>query len=86
MTFDTARMIGLVAGILTTSSLLPQLLKTIKTRSSGDLSLVMLLMFWIGIVCWLVYGMMVNEWPIIASNSVTLVMVSILVICKIRYQ
>lgn len=79
-------MIGLVAGILTTSSLLPQLLKTIKTRSSGDLSLVMLLMFWIGIVCWLVYGMMVNEWPIIASNSVTLVMVSILVICKIRYQ
>lgn len=86
MIIDTARCIGLVAGILTTTSLLPQLIKTIKTRSAGDLSLIMLLLFWTGVVFWLTYGFLVNEWPIIAANSITLVIVSVLVICKILFR
>jgi MtN3 and saliva related transmembrane protein len=86
VTIDLARIIGLVAGMLTTASLVPQLVKTIKTKSAGDLSLVMLMLFWVGIGCWLTYGLMVNEWPIIAANCITLVMCSILVICKIRYR
>jgi MtN3 and saliva related transmembrane protein len=86
VTLDLARMIGLIAGILTTASLFPQLIKTIRTRSSKDLSLVMLFMFWIGIICWLIYGIMVREWPIIFANSITLVMASVLVACKLKYR
>jgi MtN3 and saliva related transmembrane protein len=85
VTLDTARIIGLIAGILTTASLLPQLLRTLKTKSAKDLSLGMLSLFVSGILCWLAYGIMVHEWPIIFANSITLVMASILLICKIRF-
>ena len=85
MTIDTPRIIGLVAGILTTSSLLPQLIRTLKTKSAKDLSLGMFLFFVLGIVCWLTYGIMVGEWPIIVANAITLVMGVILLVCKIRF-
>jgi MtN3 and saliva related transmembrane protein len=86
VTIDTARIIGLIAGLLTTSSLLPQLVRTIKTKSAHDLSLVMYLLFVLGIVGWLIYGIMVKEWPIILANAVTFVMASALIICKIKYR
>ncbi|MBN2037852.1 MAG: SemiSWEET transporter [Chitinispirillaceae bacterium] len=86
MTIDLARMIGLVAGLLTTASLLPQLVKTIRTRSAKDLSLIMLFMFWAGIICWLTYGIMVKEWPVIFANSITLVMASLLLACKRKFR
>jgi MtN3 and saliva related transmembrane protein len=85
VTLDTPRIIGLLAGILTTSSLLPQLIRTLKTKSAKDLSLGMFLLFVLGIVCWLTYGIMVGEWPIIAANVITLVMAVILLVCKIKF-
>jgi MtN3 and saliva related transmembrane protein len=85
VTIDTPRIIGLIAGILTTSSLLPQLIRTIKTKSAKDLSLGMFLFFVLGIACWLIYGIMVGEWPIIAANIITLVMAVILLVCKIKF-
>lgn len=85
MTIDTPRIIGLIAGILTTASLLPQLIRTIKTKSAKDLSLGMFLFFVLGIICWLTYGIMVQEWPIIAANIITLIMAVILLVCKIKY-
>jgi MtN3 and saliva related transmembrane protein len=85
VTLDTPRIIGLLAGILTTSSLLPQLIRTLKTKSAKDLSLGMFLLFVLGIVCWLTDGIMVGEWPIIAANVITLVMAVILLVCKIKF-
>jgi MtN3 and saliva related transmembrane protein len=85
VTIDTPRIIGLLAGILTTSSLLPQIIRTLKTKSAKDLSLGMFLFFVLGIVCWLVYGIMVKEWPIIAANVITLVMAVILLVCKLKF-
>jgi MtN3 and saliva related transmembrane protein len=85
VTLDTPRIIGLIAGILTTSSLLPQLIRTLKTKSAKDLSLGMFLFFVLGVVCWLIYGIMVGEWPIIAANVITLVMGMILLVCKIKF-
>ena len=46
--FDTY--LGLFAGLLTTSSLVPQVIKAWKTRSTKDISLIMLLMMWIGVL------------------------------------
>ncbi len=50
--------VGLVAGFLTTVSFLPQVLRTWKSRSTADISLVMFLIYVTGILLWLIYGLM----------------------------
>jgi MtN3 and saliva related transmembrane protein len=66
------RALGYVAGFITTVSFLPQVIRSWRTRSAADLSLVWLTSFIAGISLWLVYGILLHEPPIIAANGVTL--------------
>ena len=72
MEFITA--LGLLAGALTTMSLLPQLLKIQRTKSAEDISTGMFALFCIGVVLWLIYGTSNRDIAIITSNFVTLVL------------
>jgi MtN3 and saliva related transmembrane protein len=83
---DLQQIIGLAAGTLTTVSFLPQLIRTVKTRSSRDLSVGMVCFFLVGIILWLTYGVMARAWPIILANGATLVLASILLVLVIRYR
>ncbi|HPO50158.1 MAG TPA: SemiSWEET transporter [Spirochaetota bacterium] len=65
---------GFIAGILTTSAFLPQLVKIIKSRHTKDLSIIMYLLFCSGIVLWIVYGVALRSLPIIIFNVITLVL------------
>lgn len=78
--------LGLVAGTLTTIAFLPQLLKTWKSRSAKDVSLVMMITFCIGVALWIVYGLAIGAMPIIAANVVTLSLALMILILKIRYK
>jgi MtN3 and saliva related transmembrane protein len=78
--------IGLTAATLTTISFLPQVIKTWKSKSAKDLSLGMFLVFCIGTLLWLIYGILVKDIPVITANAVTLVLSSILVYFKFRYK
>ncbi len=78
--------IGLVAGVLTTVSFLPQVIKTYKSRSAKDLSLVMFSLFAMGVLLWLVYGIAINKTPIIVANSVTLVLAILLLGFKLKFK
>lgn len=76
----TNDLIGSVAGTLTTIAFLPQVLKTYRSRSAKDISLVMFLLFSLGVFLWLLYGLSIQSMPIIISNFITLVLsLSILV-------
>ncbi len=76
----TNDLIGSVAGTLTTIAFLPQVLKTYRSRSAKDISLVMFLLFSLGVFLWLLYGLSIESMPIIISNFITLVLsLSILV-------
>ncbi len=77
--------IGYIAGTLTTLSFLPQVLKAWKTRSTKDISLSMFIMFTLGVALWLVYGVMINEMPIIIANLVTIVLAASVLAAKLRY-
>ena len=79
-------MVGLAAGAFTTVSFLPQVIHTIKTKSSRDLSLGMICFFLVGIVLWLIYGIMVTAWPIILTNAVTTALALVLLFFIIRYR
>ena len=74
MSGDKATMenIGFLAAILTTFSFLPQAILTLRTRKTDEISLVMYLMLNIGIICWLVYGVVRDDVALILANSVTL--------------
>ena len=64
--------IGYVAAVLTTFSFLPQALLTLRTRKTDEISLTMYLMLNVGIMCWLVYGWVLDDLALILANSVTL--------------
>ena len=78
--------VGYLAAVLTTLSFVPQVVKAWSTKSVGDLSLGMLMMFATGIVLWLVYGVALRSLPIVSANAVTLVLTGILVGLKLRYR
>lgn len=80
----TNELFGSIAGILTTVSFFPQVYKTFKTRSAKDLSLFMFGLFTLGIIFWLIYGILINSRPVIISNSVTLVSSALILFFKIR--
>jgi MtN3 and saliva related transmembrane protein len=82
---DNAFFIGITAAICTTISFLPQVIKTVKTRHTKDLSLGMLSLLVFGVFLWAIYGTMIKAAPVIASNLVTLVLVSIILLMKIKH-
>jgi len=77
--------IGIVAGIITTSALVPQALKIYKTKSARDVSLTMFIFLAIGIALWFFYGVLIKETPIILANFVSLILIFLIIFMKIRY-
>ena len=78
--------LGLLAGILTTTAFVPQVYKTWKTRSAKDLSLSMFLIFVMGVLLWLLYGLLKRDLPVIAANSATLILAVTLLVFKLRFR
>jgi MtN3 and saliva related transmembrane protein len=81
---DNNLIIGLIAASLTTFAFLPQSIKAIKTKHTADLSLLMLIMLEVGIVIWIIYGLLEKDIPLLAANSVSFVLITITLILKIR--
>lgn len=79
-------LVGSMAGLLTTVSFLPQVIKTWRSRSANDISLGMFLLFSLGVALWLAYGVMLHSTPIITSNLVTLVLATSIILMKLRFN
>jgi len=82
---DNVSLIGYIAATLTTVAFLPQLIKTWQHRSAKDISYAMLLIFSTGVLCWLIYGVLIGSLPIILANSITLVLNLLILSLKIKY-
>ncbi len=88
-----AKLIGIIAGVLTGSSLLPQLVKILKEKKGGDISIVMLLCLLCGLLCllcglacWVWYGILQEDWPIIITNAFSLVTNGAIIVMTIYYK
>jgi MtN3 and saliva related transmembrane protein len=82
---DIILLIGSAAAILTTISFLPQVIKAHTSRHTRDLSLLMFVLFSLGLALWTVYGLALHSIPVIAANTVTLTMSLYLIYLKVRY-
>lgn len=77
--------VGYLAGALTSIAFAPQVVRTWRTKSAGDLSLVTLTMFTAGVSLWLVYGIQVRSVPVILANLLTLGQGALLVALRLRH-
>ena len=82
---DMTTLLGLAAGLLTTVSLIPQVMKIWKTRSAKDVSRKMFIAFSTGVALWLVYGILMKELPMILWNSVSLALAGAILTMKLRF-
>ncbi|MQX38552.1 SemiSWEET transporter [Roseospira navarrensis] len=82
---DLAPVFGYLAAFCTTVAFLPQALKAWRTRSVADLSLTTFLLFTTGVACWLVYGLMTRDMPIIAANVVTLALAGSILVMRVVF-
>jgi MtN3 and saliva related transmembrane protein len=83
---NIVQLLGLAAGSFTTVAFLPQVIKTWKSGSAKDLSLAMFSFFCLGVVLWLVYGILTKDIPVIAANFATLLLASTILYFKLRFK
>lgn len=81
-----ATTIGFMAATLTTIAFIPQVIKVLHTRSARDVSVGMYALFTTGVALWLGYGILIVSWPVIAANSITLVLAGAVLVMKIRFD
>ena len=84
--FSYENLFGFSAALLTTIAFLPQLYKTWTTKSAEDVSLIMLILFITGLICWIIYGLKINSIPILVANVITFIFNFSILILKITYS
>jgi MtN3 and saliva related transmembrane protein len=77
--------IGGIAATLTTCSFIPQVWRVWQTKHTKDISLLMYTLFTTGVALWLAYGIMLDAWPIIIANSITLLLAGMVLVLKLRF-
>jgi MtN3 and saliva related transmembrane protein len=78
--------IGLMAGAMGGFALFPQVLKVLKTKSTKDISREMFLLLAGSIFLWLIYGILLNNFPIMLANFFGIIQAFIILYFKIRNQ
>ncbi len=83
---NTTDLIGYGSALLTTLAFVPQALHSLKTRDLSGISLPMYSLFSLGVLGWLIYGLLIDSWPIIAANCITLILACIVLYLKIKHK
>ncbi len=83
---DQTQIIGIVAGICTGISLLPQLIKIIKDKKADDISYLMLFTLLCGLGGWIWYGILKEDYPIIVTNSFSFLVNTIIIFFTFKFQ
>jgi MtN3 and saliva related transmembrane protein len=86
MHLDWAQALGFLAAVLTTFSFVPQVVYCWKTRDTRSISLGMYACFCLGVLLWLVYGLLVEQWPVVFANAITLTLASSILYLKLNQQ
>jgi len=78
--------IGYMAAFGTTISFLPQAVKTIRTKDTSGISLLMYTFFTLGTALWLTYGLLSSQYPVAVANFITFIFAATILGYKIRYK
>jgi len=67
-------LLAYVAGVLTLLNMLPQIIRTYKTKRAEDVSYLMVITYSLSMVLWVIYAYFINSWPIIITNGIAFIM------------
>ncbi len=79
-----ADLIGTMAAVCTTAAFIPQAILVYKTRDTKSISLPMYIVFNIGVICWAVYGFLIQATPIFSANIITFIFAFYILLMKIN--
>jgi MtN3 and saliva related transmembrane protein len=85
MAIPAEQILGITAGVITSVSSLPQLVKIVKEKEAKDISLKMLLILVGGVILWIIYGILKKDVPIILTNCLSLLINTVLVFLRLKY-
>jgi len=83
---DSIQILGLAAGICTSSSVIPQLVKTIQEKKASDVSWIMFIILIVGNALWIYYGCSKSDIPIISTNIFSLLLNTAMLLFKWKYR
>ena len=86
MNIPVADCVGYAGGFVSAITFLPQVIKIWKTKSVKDLSSLTLLLLFVNVSLWLVYGILVNASPIMATNGIVLSMIIAMIYFKWKFK
>jgi MtN3 and saliva related transmembrane protein len=78
--------VGLFGAFLSAVTFIPQVIKAWQSKSVGDLSLLMLLIVFMSVIVWLVYGFYLKLLPVVIANSIILVLSLVLLYFKFTFK
>ena len=73
-----------IGATLTTISFIPQTIKTIKTKNTKGISLLMYLLFTIGVGFWAAFGVLIENYPTVIANIITFILAGTVLVIKIN--
>jgi MtN3 and saliva related transmembrane protein len=79
------QILGIAAGILTSVSQVPQLVKILKEKKADDVSPMMLVILMAGLGLWATYGILKEDWPIIITNAFSFLLNGVVLIFRYKY-
>ncbi|PJJ80038.1 SemiSWEET family sugar transporter [Mucilaginibacter auburnensis] len=83
---ESTQILGLVAGVCTSAASLPQIITTIKTKKAADVSPFMFIVLLTGNSLWVWYGFIKSDFPIIATNIVSIILSGVMLYLKFKYH
>ncbi len=83
---DIVQWVGIGAGVLTAFSMLPQLIKVIKEKKAEEISITMVIVLIAGLSLWVAYGVLKEDWPLIITNSFSVLVNILLLIFRLKYS
>ncbi len=84
MNINWTELVGYSAATLTTLAFVPQVRQALRTRDLRDISLSMYIAFCSGIALWLIYGLLMQAWPVVIANICTLGLAGVVLYLKVR--
>lgn len=78
--------VGVAAALLSITSFAPQMMKIWRERDASAVSLRTYLVTVAGFICWTLYGVLIQAWPVIASNLACLAMSAGVLAMKWRFD
>ncbi|MBT4175174.1 SemiSWEET transporter [archaeon] len=78
--------LGYLAGTLVVISLLPQTIKSWKTKSTKDLSLSRYIIYVAGLILWITYAILIKNGPVAIMNGIGLILAGSILYLKLKYK